>query len=433
MVYPSHWGPGEYDVANPNAQPYEIVKRSLDDFQKDVRGTGARVVPWLQDFSLGVPYGPAEVDAEIQGAHDAGIDEYLLWDPAVTYTAAALPRDARTAGYPKSLTVAQAAQKATPNELGLIPVLMHHQIRANGSEYDMSPAQLRVELARLWRDGFYPITAADLVAGRIDVPRGRSPVVVTFDDGTNNQVRFLPNGQPDPDSAAGILEAFANIHPDFPAVATFYIPKNLFNGNGSTPAATLGWLVDHGFELGNHTKDHLALNTLGPEQVQRQLVLGNHLITDLLPKYRIRTMAVPLGALPHPASLAAHGTWGGESYRFDGVFLAGAEPAPSPFSTKWDPGAIPRIRTNPDWNGTHDFTEGMWLELLEKNPGLRYVSDGNPETIAFPRSESRTARAPVPVAREAVLSAARPTTGRSPGRVDARTAPHAPAVSARRL
>ncbi len=32
MVYPSHWGPGEYGLANPNANPYEIVKRSLTDF-----------------------------------------------------------------------------------------------------------------------------------------------------------------------------------------------------------------------------------------------------------------------------------------------------------------------------------------------------------------------------------------------------------------
>ncbi len=110
MVYPSHWARGEYGVANPNAQPYAIVLRSLEDFQKDVRGTGARVVPWLQDFSLGVDYGPAQVGAEIQGAHDAGIDEYLLWDPAVTYTVAALPTDARTVGFSRRLTPAEIAK-----------------------------------------------------------------------------------------------------------------------------------------------------------------------------------------------------------------------------------------------------------------------------------------------------------------------------------
>jgi hypothetical protein len=94
MVYPSHWAPGEYDVADPNAQPYEIVRRSLADFARDVRGTGARIVPWLQDFSLGVAYGPEQVRAQIRAARDEGMPEFVLWDPAVTYTAGALDRDA---------------------------------------------------------------------------------------------------------------------------------------------------------------------------------------------------------------------------------------------------------------------------------------------------------------------------------------------------
>ena len=86
MVYPSHWGPGEYEVGDPNGEPYQIVFRSTEDFVKQVRGTGARVVPWLQDFSLGRDYGPNEVRAQIKGARDAGADEFILWDAAVTYT-----------------------------------------------------------------------------------------------------------------------------------------------------------------------------------------------------------------------------------------------------------------------------------------------------------------------------------------------------------
>lgn len=386
MVYPSHWGPGEYGVANPNAEPYEIVQRSLEDFQKDVRGTGARVVPWLQDFSLGVDYGPDEVAAQIKAAKDDGIDEFLLWDPLVTYTGAALAPDARTAVFSKPKTPAQLAANLKPNELGVVPVLMHHQIRTGGSVYDMTAAQLHSELARLWQDGYYPIRADDLVAGRIDVPKGRSPVVLTFDDATNNQVAFRPDGSLDPRSGVGVLEAFARTHHDFPAVATFYIPKNAFDGNGRTPASTLAWLSEHGFELGNHTQDHVALNTLDPAGVQQQLVLGNRVLSGFVPGFTPKTMALPLGALPSPSSLAVKGSWDGQSYSFAGVFLAGAEPAPSPFSTKWDPAQIPRIRTNPRWDGSRDFTAGMWLDILERNPGLRYVSDGNPQTIAFPKS-----------------------------------------------
>ncbi len=388
MVYPSHWAPGEYGVRNPNAQPYDIVLRSLQDFQKDVRGTGARVVPWLQDFSLGVDYGPAQVGAEIQATHDAGIDEFLLWDPSVTYTAAALSTDAEKVKFPTKVK-ATFTGTGKPDELGVVPVLMHHQLRLHGSAYDLTPSQFLGELTRLWRDGFYPVTAESFVSGHMDVPKGKSPVVMTFDDATNNQVGFLPDGSLDPNSALGIMESFAKAHPDFPAVATFYIPRNAFEGNGSTPGKTLRWLVEHGFELGNHTRDHTPFNTVDATEVQRQLVLGNHVLSDRIPGYTAHTMALPLGALPTPHSLATLGEWHGQSYRFNGVFLDGAEPSPSPFAKKFTPGAIPRIRPNPYWDGSRDFTGGMWLDILEKNPGMRYVSDGDPAKITFPKAKAK--------------------------------------------
>ena len=95
MLYPSHWGPGEYRVADPNGQPYAIVLRSTRDFVARVRGTGARVVNWIQDFSYGRDYGPKEVRAQIRASRDAGVDEFILWDAAVTYTAGALDASAR--------------------------------------------------------------------------------------------------------------------------------------------------------------------------------------------------------------------------------------------------------------------------------------------------------------------------------------------------
>jgi hypothetical protein len=91
MVYPSHWNPGEYGVKDPNSMPYPIVNRALKDFLKDVKGTDATVVPWLQDFSLGVHYTAAMVLAQEKGAHDDGIDNFLLWNAGCNYTAAALP------------------------------------------------------------------------------------------------------------------------------------------------------------------------------------------------------------------------------------------------------------------------------------------------------------------------------------------------------
>lgn len=91
MVYPSHWGPGEYNVAQPDSQPYDIVYRSLSAFEADVKDRGAQIIPWLQAFSLGHGYGPAEVQAQIKAASDAGATSFLLWDPSCRYAPAAPP------------------------------------------------------------------------------------------------------------------------------------------------------------------------------------------------------------------------------------------------------------------------------------------------------------------------------------------------------
>jgi hypothetical protein len=46
--------------------------------------------PWLQDFSYGGIYGPAEVRAQIKATYDAGLTSWLLWDPKNLYTVSAL-------------------------------------------------------------------------------------------------------------------------------------------------------------------------------------------------------------------------------------------------------------------------------------------------------------------------------------------------------
>lgn len=93
MVYPSHYWEGSYGYARPNARPYEILRESMEDAVRRsaaVEGAG-RVIPWLQDFTLGAPrYGAPEVRAQIQGAYDAGVFEWILWNPGSRYTVEAL-------------------------------------------------------------------------------------------------------------------------------------------------------------------------------------------------------------------------------------------------------------------------------------------------------------------------------------------------------
>jgi hypothetical protein len=383
MIYPSHWGPGEYGVASPDNQPYDIVLASLQDYDAALAGTGARLVPWLQDFSLGAEYGPDEVRAQIRAGRAAGVREFLLWDPAVTYTEGGLETNARfpTVGEKPSRS-GRPAFVMPPNEAGVVPVLMFHQVLPDGGgDYDLTPAEYEHELERLYSEGYRPVRASDLVNGTLDVPRGTTPIVLTFDDATSNQAALLEDGSIDPDTAVGILLRFARTHPGFEATGTFYVNREPFAAAGRT-GELLEKLAGLGFEFGNHTHDHLNLSELSAEEVQQQIVLGNRVIHEYLPDAKIETVALPLGVQPLDPGLALAGSWDGEQYAFKGVMLVGAEPAPSPYTSALAEGEIPRIRSTPDRsveNGSAD-----WLDRLRANPELRYVSDGDPARITVP-------------------------------------------------
>jgi hypothetical protein len=86
MVYPSHWGPGEYDLSDPNRAPFDIVARALQGFLDAVEGTDTRIVPWLEDTAYRAWDRPHQIREQIRGAASIGIDEWMMWDPNVRYT-----------------------------------------------------------------------------------------------------------------------------------------------------------------------------------------------------------------------------------------------------------------------------------------------------------------------------------------------------------
>jgi len=91
MIYPSHYGKGNYGFANPNAYPYEIVKNALLDGLEKVGDSSVVIRPWLQDFNLGNPkYGANEVKAQMNATYDVGLEEWILWNARNRYTAGAL-------------------------------------------------------------------------------------------------------------------------------------------------------------------------------------------------------------------------------------------------------------------------------------------------------------------------------------------------------
>lgn len=93
MMYPSHYAPGSYGFATPNAHPYQVIDHGLKDAQRRIaRLAGpARIVPWYQAFTLGAPhYGDAAVRAQMKAGYDNGVMGWMLWNPGSRYGSGSL-------------------------------------------------------------------------------------------------------------------------------------------------------------------------------------------------------------------------------------------------------------------------------------------------------------------------------------------------------
>jgi hypothetical protein len=90
MVYPSHYVSGEYNIIDPDSRPGTTVAYSLRDFRNAVRGRPTKLIPWLQDFSLGRTYTLTDVQDQIQAARLEHAKGFMLWNAAGLYTVKAL-------------------------------------------------------------------------------------------------------------------------------------------------------------------------------------------------------------------------------------------------------------------------------------------------------------------------------------------------------
>jgi len=94
MSYPVLYGSGELGLAHPSSDPGETVFRTLTDFRRELKGSAAQLVPWVQDWG----YSPDQVLAQIEAARLQGAKGYLLWNASGLYTKAALAPAAGPAG-----------------------------------------------------------------------------------------------------------------------------------------------------------------------------------------------------------------------------------------------------------------------------------------------------------------------------------------------
>ena len=345
----------------------------------------------------------------LQGRHGPrfiGRMRLLLSLLSVSHLLAAQPPAPPRPAPPAPRRPAAPVAPLPPNELGRIPIVEWHQVGDADGSYRVSRARFLAELTALHARGYVPIALDDLLSGRIDLPAGTSPVLFTFDDSSPSQFRYRLRGdrlEVDSSSALGILEGFLAQHPDWSPRGVFCLlpaadAGHAFFGDKGIDGQQTAWrfpklrhLVARGYELCNHTLWHARLDKASSALVREQLARGVMAIDSAVPGYRVRALALPYGLWPKDRSLAVAGEWtppprrGGAPsrapvrYRHEAVFLVAGGPARSPHDPAFDPLALPRV---PLQGGT---SLTRTLDALDRpGPQSRYVSDGNPATVARP-------------------------------------------------
>lgn len=98
MIYPSHYVNNAYDIPVPDAKPYELIQAAVADGEalldaarvKNPAEHIAKQRPWLQAFTATwvdghITYAGKQMREQIQGAADAGVGEWLLWNASNKY------------------------------------------------------------------------------------------------------------------------------------------------------------------------------------------------------------------------------------------------------------------------------------------------------------------------------------------------------------
>ncbi|MFT4146094.1 MAG: putative glycoside hydrolase [Mobilitalea sp.] len=96
MIYPSHFGEGNYGIEHPDLEPYEIIRKVLtaskDKLAQIPEGEHCAIVrPWLQDFTATwikphKTYGAEELRDQIKGVYSTEYEEWLVWNASCKYS-----------------------------------------------------------------------------------------------------------------------------------------------------------------------------------------------------------------------------------------------------------------------------------------------------------------------------------------------------------
>lgn len=294
--------------------------------------------------------------------------------------------------------------KFKPNESGKIMVAMFHnfietynpndsKMSSETKKYTNTLEAFKNLLQTLYDKGYRLINVNDYLGNKINIAAGFMPIMFTFDDGTAGQFNLIEeNGKlvANKKCAVGVMEEFNKLHPDFGLKGTFYVNLGgtAFAGKG-TVAERLKYLIDEGFEIGNHTMNHINLKTEAKtrEIVEKEIGGNQKKMEEYVPGYKMRTLALPLGNTTKDETLRQYvvkGEYQGTSYENGAIMLVGANPANPSTSSKFDAMKTPRVRVS---GIMEEDTDLNWWLKGHISVEQQYISDGDPNTITVPKAK----------------------------------------------
>ncbi len=282
-------------------------------------------------------------------------------------------------------------RKIKPNEAGQVMVLMYHSIGEEEKEFTRTPENFWKDLEILYEKGYRPISLKDYAEGNIDIEAGFSPVVITFDDGNQNQFNIISEEGGtytiDPQCAVGILIDFHEKHPDFPLKATFFVNGGVPFGQKEYLDYKLNFLVDQGMDIGNHTASHFDFtNCTDSKSIENEIWTVKEKVEDIVRGYKVETLSLPYGSKPKKdESLFQYIVEGKEhSYYNIAIVEVGWDPYKSPYTVDFNPFGIHRVRAS----DLQEYVKGTgiydWIDRLEKGERPKYISDGDPDKVTIP-------------------------------------------------
>ena len=287
---------------------------------------------------------------------------------------------------------------ATPNELGKIPIMMYHdivEIESNKTQfvggnvdedgYRRTTYAFKEDLEFYYNSGYRMIRLADFVDGKIDCEKGYSPIILTFDDGYKSHINIRGYDENrniiiDENCAVGIMEEMKKKHPDFNVTATFFITSKLFRQEDSIQL--IKWLIEHGYDVANHTFDHVDLSQRDLNYAMYEVAAQYELLKSIVQDKYVNIVALPLGRPNTSNDPRIIGLYDfnvdDNNYMTKAFLKVGWEPERSPFDKDINISYLKRVRAYD--NGGQNYDIESTFEILEKE---KFISDGDVNKITI--------------------------------------------------